>query len=234
MGDDRTREEKTLGKRILAKPGGVVVDGEPWSAFTPNQCCEKLSGFLNYLLKKGGAGSDTHPFKVPPVEENETMLSTISNAWFSQGSVSTDVLRRFYTTVIGDWKLPFVAKVGGVPVSWFVQSMFQPNVWISVSGMQQRADEEKVATSLLEGVALQTWLNRSQKTQPFPMSPLRPYTMRQKEEQQTVDMLVQLSQHHIDPNLRDTFLKKIIEKWEKRYSPPQVSSEESIQRMYIS
>ena len=133
-------------------------------------------------MKKETYAGGHSPFITPAtnVAENQAIFAAVYEAWFSAKSVSTSMLTKFYGMVIGaeSVKLPFIAKIGDVRASWFVQSMLTTNTWISVRMVELKKDEDIVARALFDDSSYQSWLSHGGCIQGFPVSLLAPYKMK--------------------------------------------------------
>ena len=221
---------------MLTVPGGKNEDGQPWSAFPPDTCCEKLTLLLKFLVEPDGTHPNVDPFIIPSLENaaNKTVVQEIYNAWLNQASVTTDTVKTFYDLVMRpEHNLPYVTTMGGKAASWFIPSMLTPHSWVSIKTIQNGSGEELVAKALFEEGDFKKWLAR-QRRSPFPMVCVEPYTMRYPQCKQTVDMLIQLGQMHIAPDLRDTFLKRIISEMQKMTPQSAVASPDGRIQAFIS
>ena len=221
---------------MLSVPGGKLEHDQPWSAFPPDACCEKLTLLLKFLVEPDGTHPNVDPFVIPSLENaaNKTVFQEVYNAWLKQASITTDTVKTFYDLVVtGDHKLPYITTMGGKPASWFIQSMLTPHSWVSIKTVQNSSGEELVAKALFEEGDFKKWLVR-QRRSPFPMVCVEPYTMRYPQCKDTVDMLIRLGQMPIPTDLRDKFLKSIISEIQKMTPQSVVASPDGNFRAFIS
>ena len=148
---------------MLTVPGGKNEDGQPWSAFPPDTCCEKLTLLLKFLVEPDGTHPNVDPFIIPSLENaaNKTVVQEIYNAWLNQASVTTDTVKTFYDLVMRpEHNLPYVTTMGGKAASWFIPSMLTPHSWVSIKTIQNGSGEELVAKALFEEGDFKKWLAR--------------------------------------------------------------------------
>ena len=101
---------------MLSVPGGKLEHDQPWSAFPPDACCEKLTLLLKFLVEPDGTHPNVDPFVIPSLENaaNKTVFQEVYNAWLKQASITTDTVKTFYDLVVtGDHKLPYITTMGG-------------------------------------------------------------------------------------------------------------------------
>jgi hypothetical protein len=127
-------------RKILPIPGGKYDNANPWSRYTPKECCEKLTRLLRYQK-----GHDHTPFIIKskfldPVYR-EGILAPVARSWFHRAEVKESDLEAFYSLVLDEEDaditvLPYITTVGGQPVSWFVPTMNIDNMYVPFTAIR--------------------------------------------------------------------------------------------------
>ena len=117
----------------------------------PEDCCKRLNKLLEYPDACTGP-QDVFPFVINSTFDNADSVSLrnrVRNVWMGEGSLSTGHLKDFYDMVLKDTssnkvKLPYITSSGGIPLSWFTQSVLEPNTWVSAVLFMNKTGHENI------------------------------------------------------------------------------------------